>query len=141
MSFRQFDGSVYVLGWVGGGALSCFSICYHPSFKYPGGSQERAWAVPGWTEERSTQVESIESSTQTPIPIPLSQRPQPQPPHICSVDIYAVTTFPCLEEALQLGLVSERPWVGLAMGMGSMLGPETFEGTIGNRLSDMKPGD
>lgn len=29
---------------------------------------------------------------QTPVPIPLSQRPQPQPPHICSVDIYAVTT-------------------------------------------------
>lgn len=29
------------------------------------------------------------------------------------------------------------PVVGLAMGMGSMLGPETFEGTIEIRLSDI----
>lgn len=91
LSFRQeFEGSVYVLGSGVGRVLSHFSICYHPSFRYPRGSQKRAWTVRGLTEERSTWVESIQPSPQTPIP--LSQRPQSQPPHICSVDIYAVAT-------------------------------------------------
>lgn len=31
--------------------------------------------------------------------------------------------------------------VGLPTGMGSMLSPETFEGTIGDRLSDTKLGE
>lgn len=34
-----------------------------------------------------------------------------------------------------------HPVVGLPMGMGSRLSPESFEGTIGDRLSDTKLGE